>query len=153
MATTNSATLKSGTWLVIGMLALATLLVISSRVYRTPPPEDEQEILQQQGIPAARRGMDLSREGKKLLPLEEQHEMDALYAEALQALTPEERQQLLTIAQKGTAANDQEGTESAGLIQKALRLLPQDKGARLAALVEKAGRVQPAQAQAPAAAG
>ena len=85
MATTNSATLKSGTWLVIGLLALATVLVIISRVYRTPPPEDGPEILQQQGLPAARRGMDLSREGKKLLPVEEQHEMDALYAEALQA--------------------------------------------------------------------
>jgi len=145
MATTNSATLKSGTWLVIGLLALATVLVIISRVYRTPPPEDGPEILQQQGLPAARRGMDLSREGKKLLPVEEQHEMDALYAEALQALTPEERQQLLTIAQKGTAANDHEVTESAELIQKALRLLPQDKGARLWALVEKAVRLQLAQ--------
>ena len=139
MATTNSATLKSGTWLVIGLLALATVLVIISRVYRTPPPEDGPEILQQQGLPAARRGMDLSREGKKLLPVEEQHEMDALYAEALQALTPEERQQLLAIAQKGTAANDHEVTESA------LRLLPQDKGARLWALVEKAVRLQLAQ--------
>ena len=97
--------------------------------------------------------MDLSREGKKLLPVEEQHEMDALYAEALQALTPEERQQLLTIAQKGAAANDHEVTESAELIQKALRLLPQDKSARLWALVEKAVRLQLAQEKPSAAAG
>src|SRR5207247_6889319 len=86
--------------------------------------------------------MDLSREGKKLLPLEEQHELEALYAEALQTLTPEERQQLLTIAQKGPAANDREVTESAKLIEKALRPLSEDKGARLGALVGKAVRLR-----------
>jgi hypothetical protein len=145
MATVNSASSRRGTWLVIGLLTLATVLVIISRVYRTPPPQDLQAVLQQQGIPAARQGIDLSREGKKLLAVEEQREMDTLYAEALQTLTPEERQYFWTLAQKGSAASDREITESTSLMQKALRSLSQEKLARLLALIEKAVRLQLAQ--------
>jgi len=118
------------------------------------PPDDEvQEVLQQQGIPAARQGIDLSREGKKLLPIEEQHEMDALYAEAFQMLTPEERTRVQTLAQKGSAANDSEVAETGELIQKAVRSLPPDKLQRLGALIEKAVRLQLVQQKSAAATG
>ncbi len=117
------------------------------------PPEDEtQEILQQQGIPAARQGMNLSREGRKLLPVEEQHEMDALYDEAFQTLTPEERARVQALAQKGSAANDSELAETGELVQKALRSLPPDKLQRLGALIEKAVRLQLAHQKSAAAA-
>lgn len=143
---------KRGTWLVLGFLVFASILVVISRVYRTPPPEDWQVIAQQEGIPAARRGMNLSREGRKLLPVEEQRELDALYAEALQALTPDEKQQFLMLAQKGSAASDQEIAESVELMQKALRALPQEKSARLWTLVEKAVQLQLAEKTPPTAA-
>jgi hypothetical protein len=137
--------MKSGTKLVLGLLAFATVLVIISRIYREPPGDDLQATLQQQGIPAARHGIDLSREGRKLLPLEEQKELDGLYAEALQALTAEERQRFVALAQKGSAGNDREVAESAALIQKAVRALPPEKSQRLFALVEKAVQLQWAQ--------
>jgi hypothetical protein len=145
MTTTGSTTLRSGTKLVLGLLAFATALLIIARIYRVPPADDLQATLQQQGIPAARQGIDLSREGRKLLPLEEQKEMDALYAEALQALTAEERQRFRALAQKGAAGNDREVAESAALIQKAVRALPPEKSQRLFALVEKAVQLQWAQ--------
>lgn len=153
MTTKRPITLKSGTKLVIGLLAFATVMVIISRVYHTPPQDDALEILQQQGIPAARQGMDLSREGRKLLPLEEQREMDALYAEALQTLAPEERERFRTLAQRGLAANDSEVTETGTLVQKALRSLPPDKLQRLGALIEKAVRLQLAHQKSAAATG
>jgi hypothetical protein len=153
MTTKRPTTLKSGTKLVIGLLALATVLVIISRVYRVPPDDEVQEVLQQQGIPAARQGMNLSREGRKLLPLEEQREMDALYAEALQTLAPEERDRFRTLAQRGLAANDSEVAETGVLVQKALRSLSQDKLQRLGALIEKAVRLQLAQQKSSAATG
>lgn len=145
MATARSITLKRGTWLVIGLLALATVLVIISRVYRTPSPEDWQGTAQQPDFSAARRGIDLAQEGKKLLPVEEQRELDTLYAEALQALTPEEKKRFFSLAQKGGVANDSEIAESSELIQRALRSLPPDKNARLWALVDKAVQLQLAQ--------
>ena len=151
--TERSSSLPTGTKLVIGLLAFATVMVIISRVYHTPPGDEPLEVLQQQGIPAARQGMDLAREGKKLLPVEEQHEMDAIYAQALQTLAPEERQRFRALAQKGSAANDSEVTESSELMKKALRSLPPDKGQRLWALVEKAVRLQLAQEKPPAAVG
>ena len=153
MTTKRPTTLKSGTKLAIGLLAFATVMVIISRVYHTPPQDDALEILQQQGIPAARQGMDLSREGRKLLPIEEQHEMDALYAEAFQTLTPEERARVQTLAQKGSAANDSEVAETGELVQKALSSLPPDKLQRLGALIEKAVRLQLAQQKSSAATG
>ncbi len=153
MAIERPTTWKSGTKLVIGLLALATVLVIISRVYHVPPEDETQEILQQQGIPAARQGMDLAREGKKLLPLEEQYEMDAIYAQALQTLAPEERQRFRSLAQKGSAANDSEVTESDELMKKALSSLPPDQGQRLWALVEKAVQLQLAHQKSSAASG
>ena len=142
MAIERPTTWKSGTKLVIGLLALATVLVIISRVYHVPPEDETQEILQQQGIPAARQGMNLSREWRKLLPVEEQREMDALYDEALKTLTPEEQERFHTLAQKGAGANDSEVTETGELVQKALRSLLPDKLQRLGALIEKAVRLQ-----------
>ena len=142
MATERSAPMKSGTKLVIGLLALGIVLVIISRVYHVPPDDEAQEILQQRGVSAARQGMDLSREGRKLLPVEEQNELDTLYNEAFQTLTPEDRARLQTLAQKGSAANDSEVAETGELVQKALRSLPPDKLQRLGALIEKAVRLQ-----------
>lgn len=124
------------------------MLVIISRVYRTPPSEGIPDILQQQGIPAARQGIGLSREGVKLLSADEQRELSALYGEVLQGLSPAEKQRFLAIVQKGTAADDREITESGELMQKALRALPAEKSARLWALVEKAVRLQLAQQEA-----
>jgi len=145
MATERSSALSSGTKLVLGLLALAVVLVIISRIYRMPPGDEALDVLQQQGVPAARQGMALSREGRKLLPLEEQREMDAIYAEALQALTPEERQRFQVLAQQGATVSDREVAESGELTQKALRSLPQDKLQRLWTLIEKAVRLQLAQ--------
>jgi|SRR5215510_1637823 len=154
MATERPTTWKSGTKLVLGLLALGIVLVIISRVYRVPPPEDEvQEVLQQQGIPAARQGMNLSREGKKLLPVEEQREMDALYDEAIKTLPPQEQERFRVLAQKGVAANDSEVTEMSELVRKALGSLPPDKLQRLGALIEKAVRLQLARQKSAAATG
>ena len=150
MVQERSSSLSNGTKLVIALLVFGTVLVIISRLYYIPPSEDALDVLQQQGIPAARQGMSLSREGRKLLALEEQHELDALYDEALQTLTPEERQRAKTLAQQGPAANDQQVTESGALMQKALRALPQEKLQRLWELIQKAVRLQLAQEKQPA---
>src|SRR5229473_635552 len=140
MMTERFSSLSTGTKLVIGLLAFGTVMVIISRVYRTPPEDEPLGVLQQQGIPAARRGMDLAREGKKLLSLEEQREMDAIYAQALQTLDPEERQRFRSLAQKGSAANDSEVTESGELMKKALRSVCPLSPARLACLGRERGR-------------
>jgi hypothetical protein len=153
MATERPTTWKSGTKLVIGLLVLATVLVIISRVYRVPPEDEAQEVLQQQGIPAARQGMNLSREGKKLLPVEEQREMDTLYDEAVKTLSPQEQERFQALAQKGVAANDSEVAEMGELVQKALRSLPPDKLQRLGGLIEKAVRLQLARQKSAAATG
>lgn len=142
MTTAPSTTSRRGTWLVIGLLAVATILVIISRVYRTPSPQDVSGTAEQPDFPAARQGMSMAREGVKLLPAEEQREMDALYAEALQALPPEEKERFLALAQKGATASDSEIVESTDLIQRALSSLPPDKNARLWALVNKAMELQ-----------
>jgi hypothetical protein len=145
MTTARSAGLRSGTWLVIGLLALATVLVVISRVYRVPPQDNVRDMWGEEGFPAARRGMALAQKGKRLLPLEEQREMEAIYAEALRTLTPEEKQRFVTLAQKSTAATDSEIAESGDLAQKALRSLSQDKQTRLWSLIEKAVQLQVAQ--------
>ena len=147
MTTPNATSSKNGIWLVIGILALATVAVIVTRMYQVPP--DVTHSLQQEGMPAARQGIALSQQGKKLLPLEEQREMDAIYTEAFKALSLEESQRFLALARKGAAATNSEIAESAALIQKALQTLPQERTARLWALVSKA--VQLAQQQPPAA--
>ena len=128
------ATKKRGTWLVVGLIALGVVAVIISRKFHV----SSDDVLQQEGIPAARQGMKLSQEGKKLLPIEEQREMEAIYAESFQSLSPEERQRFTTLAQKGPAATDDEITETASLLDKALRSLAPERGTRLWNLVSKA---------------
>lgn len=141
MAEETSGRMKTGTKLVIGLVILAAVLVIVSRLYRTPPADNWYTSGPGHDFPAMRKGIDLSQEGKKLLPLEEQREMDAIYAEALQALEPAEKQRFLAIVQKGSAANDSEMAESAALVEKALSGLPSEKTTRLWALVDKAVRL------------
>lgn len=148
MATPHApSTKRNGTWLVIGMVSLAIVAVLFARMYQVPS-DSAPDLLQQEGMPAARQGIALSQQGKKLLPLEEQHEMDALYAEAFKALSPEEHQRFLSLARKGTAATDSEIADSAALVQKALQSLPPERGTRLWDLVGKS--VQLAQQQTPA---
>lgn len=144
MATSQASSSKRGTWLVIGILALATVAVIFARVYQVPS-ESVPDLLQQEGMPAARQGIALSQQGKKLLPPEEQREMDAIYGEAFKTLSPAENQRFLALARKGTAATDSEIAESAALVQKALQSLSPERNARLWALVSKS--VQLAQQQ------
>jgi hypothetical protein len=120
---------KTGTWLVIGIIALAVLAVIVSRVFYFSPDST---------LDDTRKGMALSQEGKKLLPIEEQRELDTIYAEAFKSLSEEERRRFMTLGQKGTAATDDEIIETATLIGKALRSLSPERGARLGALVNKA---------------
>lgn len=145
MLTANaSSSPKSGTWLVVGLLALATIAVIVSRVFYFSS-DTVDDLLQKEGLPAARQGMALSQEGKKLLPIEEQREMEAIYAEAFKSLSAEERQRFVTLGQKGPAATDAEITETATILDKALRSLAPERGTRLWTLVSKA--VQLAQQQ------
>jgi hypothetical protein len=146
MAKANSWIRTNGTWLVVSFLAVAMLLVIISRVYRAAlPPPKPSDIWEEQGAPAARRGMALSQEGRKLLPMEEQREVDTLYTEAMQTLTPGERQQFTALVQKNEAATAQEIAESGQLIGRAINSLPPEKRERLFLLVKKS--VQLAQQQ------
>ena len=133
---------KRGTWLVVGLVAIAVVLVVFSQRYHPVPKEGWREILEQPGIPAAREGIDLSREGRKLLSAAEQQEMDALYAASLQGLEEHERQEFVKMAQKGKDATAREIMEGTETIQKALRTLPPDKKTRLFELIEKAVRLQ-----------
>jgi hypothetical protein len=138
MTTTNvPSSKKSGTWVVVGLLALAVLAVVISRAFYFSS-DSVVDVLQQDGLPAARQGMALSQEGKKLLPVEEQREMEAIYAEAFKTLSAEERQRFIALGEKGPAATDAEITESATLVDKALRSLTPERGARLWELVSKA---------------
>lgn len=149
MAADNSQRMKSGTKLVIGLLILAAVLVTFSRLYRTPPAENWSTSGSGPDFPAMRKGIDLSQEGKKLLPPEEQREMNAIYTAALQTLQPAEKQRFIAIAQKGSTANDSEMAESATLIEKALGGLPSEKNTRLWALVDKAVRLAQEKLSAP----
>ncbi|NOT54326.1 MAG: hypothetical protein HOP18_06945 [Deltaproteobacteria bacterium] len=124
----------------IGILALATVAVIVARMYHVPS-ESASDLLQREGMPAARQGIALSQQGKALLPPEEQREMDAIYAEAFKTLSSEEHQRFLTLARKGTAATDSEIADSAALVEKALQSLPQERTTRLWALVGKSVRL------------
>ncbi|MGE0821016.1 MAG: hypothetical protein AB7G75_27335 [Candidatus Binatia bacterium] len=136
MTEVHSASSKRGVWLVVGILMLmAITLVVSWMMY---VPDRTTEFLHQEGMPAARQGMVLAQEGKKLLPPEEQREMDAIYAEAFQALTAEERQRFQSVTQQGARSTDRDIAESATLLEKALRSLPEERGTRLWALVNKA---------------
>jgi len=135
-------TWRRGTWLVIGLVLCAAVLVLVARAYRPPASQDVEGLLRQQGLPAARQTMALSLEGRKLLSLEEQRELDALYADALRQLSPQDRRYFQALAQKGLAMSDRDLTELNTLLQRALSALPQEKTARLWALSEKAVRLQ-----------
>lgn len=136
MSTTNASTTKTGTKLVLGLLALAMIVSVGLRWYHSSV-EEETSILQQQGMPAVRTGMGLSQEGRKLLVQEEQKELEALYGEAFQSIRPEERQRFFALAGKGTGATDLEISESSAIVQKALESLPEQKRTRLFDLVAK----------------
>ena len=105
MATAQPATLRNGTKLVVGLLCLAVAMAVGLRVYWASL-EEEASVLQQRGLPAARLGIGLSQEGRKLLSQEEQQELDSLYGETLQALRQEERQRFYALSQKGAEATD-----------------------------------------------
>jgi hypothetical protein len=133
---------KRGSWLVMSAIAVFTVLIVLAYMYRPVPREGWRNIMAEPGIPAARRGLEMSREGRKLLSAEEQKEMDQLYAEALQGLPPQERKAFIAVSQKGAAASARELSESTELIQKALQSLPHEKQSRLFGLIEKAVRLQ-----------
>lgn len=145
-ASVSTAHRKNGTWVVIGLLALAVVAIILVRMFHVSSPD----LLQQEGIPAAREGMKLSQEGKKLLPVEEQREMEAIYAEAFQSLSPQERERFTTLAQKGQVVTDDEINETATLLDKALRSLAPERSTRLWNLVSKAVELAQKKATPPA---
>ncbi len=145
MATARS---YKGVFLVIGLLTIGVVAVTITYRHRTPPKETVQSVLQARGMPAAKRGMQLSQAGRQLLPPDERTEMDALYAEALRSLPERERLKLEELRKHGAQASGREVTEMGRLIQKALRTLPPEKNQRLFALVEKAVALQLAKQQA-----
>jgi hypothetical protein len=147
MATEPISSVRNGTKLVVGLLLFAVTIAVGLRFYLSSLEEDS-SVLQQRGIPAARVGIGLSQEGRKLLSQDEQQELDSLYGETLQTLRQEEKQRFYTLSQKGANATDQEITESWELMQKALETLPQVKRDRLFAIIGKA--VQLAQKKSPA---
>ncbi len=117
-------------------LAVFAVLIVLVYTYRPVPREGWRDIMEQAGIPAARPGLEKSREGKKLLAAEERKEMDKLYAEALQGLPPRERESFVSVAQKGADASARELSKSTELIQKALQSLPHEKQPRSFGLID-----------------
>ncbi len=150
MPTTDATRSYKGVFLVIGLLTIGVVAVTITYSYRTPPTETLQSVLQARGVPAAKRGMRLSQEGRQLLSPEEQAEMDALYAEAFRSLTEWERLKFEELGKRGANASEREVTEMGLLIQKAIQALPPEKNQRLFALVEKAVDLQLAKQQAAA---
>ena len=145
MATARS---YKGVFLVLGLLTIGVVAVTMTYRHRIQPKETVQSVLQARGMPAAKRGMQLSQAGRQLLPPDERTEMDAIYAEALRALPERERLQLEELRKRGAQAGGQEMTTMGRLIQKALRTLPPEKNQRWFALVEKAVALQLAKQQA-----
>ena len=148
MATTEASRSHKGVFLVIGLLTIGVVAVTITYRYRTPPEETVQTVLQARGLPAAKRGLRLSQAGRQLLAPEERAEMDALYAEAFQALTERERLEFQELGKRGAQAAERGVKEMGALIQKALQALPPEKNQRLFALVEKAVDLQLAKQQA-----
>jgi len=142
MRKTDSPRSRSGVWLVLGLLAIGVTAVTITYSSRLTPKETLQSVLQSRGMPAAKRGMQLSQAGRKLLSTKEQAEMDSIYAEAFRALTKWERQEFQGLTKQGEAANDREVTEMSMLIQKAIKTLPPEKSQRLFSLVERAVDLQ-----------
>lgn len=133
---------KRGSWLVLAFMAVASVLVISALHLRPVPREGWRKILEEPGVPAARRGVELSRLGRQLLSPHEQQEMDRLYAEALRGLPEHERQAFVVLSQKGAEASARDLQQSAELIQKSIHSLPAEKQNRLFGLIEKAVQLQ-----------
>ncbi len=133
---------KRGSWLVLAFVAVASVLVIVTWNSRPVPREGWRKLLEESGLPAARRGIELSRLGRRLLSLHEQQEMDRLYAEALQALPEHERRAFGVLSQKGAEASARYLQQSAELVQKSISSLPAEKQDRLFGLIEKAVRLQ-----------
>ncbi len=142
MTKTDSSRSRKGVLLVLGLLAIGVTAVTITYTSRLSPKETLQSVLQSRGVPAAKRGMQLSRAGRQLLSAEEQAELDRIYAEAFQALTKWERKEFQDLTKQGTAASDREMTEMSMLIQKAIKTLPPEKSQRLFTLVEKAVDLQ-----------
>lgn len=150
MATTDTSRSNKGIFLVIGLLTIGVVAVTIAYRYRTPSKETLQSVLQARGLPAAKRGMRLSQEGRMLLAPEERAEMDAIYAEAFQSLPERERLEFQKLRQYGAKAGGREVQEMGLLIRKAMQALPPEKNQRLFALVEKAVDLQLAKQQAAA---
>ena len=142
MAKTDSPRSRSGVLLVLGLLAIGVTAVTFTYTSRLSPKETLQSVLQSRGIPAAKRGMQLSQEGRQLLSTEEQAEMDTIYVEAFRALTKWERQEFQGLTKQGADPSDREVTEMSLLIQKAIKTLPPEKSQRLFTLVERAVDLQ-----------
>lgn len=133
---------KRGSWLVLAFVAVASVLVIFAWNSRPVPREGWRKILEEPGVSAARRGIELSRLGRQLLSPHEQQEIDRLYAEALQGLPEHERRAFGLLSQKGDQASARDLQQSAELIQKSIHSLPAAKQDRLFGLIEKAVRLQ-----------
>ena len=148
MVTTDSSRSNKGVFLVIGLLTIGVVAVTITYTVRTPRKETIQSVLQERGLPAAKRGIQLSQEGRLLLSTEERAEMDTIYAEAFESLTEWERQEFQELGKRGVNASDRDMTEMGLLIQKAIKSLPPEKNQRLFSLVEKAVDLQLAKQQA-----
>ena len=133
---------KRGAWLVLAFVAVASVLVVFAWHSRPVPRQGWRTILEEPGIPAVRRGMELSRRGRQLLSPHERQEMDRLYAEALQSLPEHERQAFAALSQRGAEASARDLEQSAALIQKSVHSLSAEKQNRLFELIEKAVQLQ-----------
>ncbi len=140
MAGTSAS--KRGSWLVLAFVAVASVLIIFAWNSRPVPREGWRKILEEPGVPAARRGIELSRLGRQLLSPPEQQEMARLYDEALQGLPEHERHAFVVLSQKGAEASARDLQQSAELIQKSIHSLSAEKQDRLFGLIEKAVRLQ-----------
>ena len=92
---------KRGSRLVLAFVLVASVAVIFAWHSRPVPRQGWRTILEEPGVPAARRGMELSRRGRQLLSPHERQEMDRLYAEALRNLPEHERQVFAALSQSG----------------------------------------------------
>lgn len=133
---------KRGSRLVLAFVVVASVAVIFAWHSRPVPRQGWRTILEEPGVPAARRGMELSRRGRQLLSPHERQEMDRLYAEALQNLPEHERQVFAVLSQSEAEASARDLEHSATLIQKSVHSLSPEKQDRLFGLIEKAVRLQ-----------
>ena len=114
---------KRGSRLVLAFVLVASVAVIFAWHSRPVPRQGWRTILEEPGVPAARRGMELSRRGRQLL-------------------SPHERQVFAALSQSGAEASARDLEHSATLIQKSVHSLSPEKQDRLFGLIEKAVRLQ-----------